>query len=225
MISIVIPTYNEKDNIKKLVSEIENALGKLNYEVIFVDDNSPDGTADSIRKLDKKNIRVIERAGKLGLASAVVAGVQKSKGDIIVVMDADISHPPEVIPKMIENICGGCDIAVGSRFVSGGGVVGWPAHRKMISLGATNIAKFMLGVKCNDPMSGFFAVKRSCFERLNFRIRGYKILLNILVDNRKATISEVPYTFENRTKGKSKMSLNEIFLFLRDVTELAVTNC
>ena len=220
MISIVIPTYNEKDNIEKLVSEIESVLDTRDYEIIFVDDNSPDGTADAIRKLDKKNISVIERAGKFGLASAVVAGVQKSRGEIIVVMDADLSHPPAKILDLVAGVRRGCDLVVGSRFIAGGGVADWPAYRKAMSLGATALAKTICRIDCSDPMSGFFAIRADIIKKTKIRVKGYKILMNILKDNPNAKVCEASYIFGERYKGETKLGFREIFQFIDDIIKI-----
>lgn len=217
MISIVIPTYNEKDNIVELVVRLEKTLVDAPYEIIFVDDDSPDGTAGFVRSLKKKDVMVIERKGVRGLAGAVVEGVKHARGGIVVVMDADLSHPPEKIPEMIGKIEGGCEVVVGSRLTRGGGVVDWPLHRKVISVGATLIAKVALGIKCNDPMSGFFAVRKKTFERTDFRVSGYKILMNVLADNKTARICEIPYFFAERTGGKTKLGIGEMFRYALDV--------
>ena len=221
MISLIIPTYNERENVTSLVARIEKIV-KQKHEIIFVDDNSPDGTAAVIHAIVKnnKNVRLVTRKEKAGLASAVLAGFKASQGSIIVVMDADLSHPMVIVPQLVEEIEKGADIVVAGRYIKGGGTKSWPIHRKIISSGATAIAKIVLSIDISDPLSGFFAVKRSCFEKMRFRIKGYKILLNVLTDNRKAVVKEVPFVFEDRKTGKSKLSLNEIVFFIKDVKQL-----
>lgn len=224
MISIIIPTYNEKENIRQLVLGIDRTV-KQKHEIVFVDDNSPDGTAAVIQTLAKKNknIRLVKRKEKTGLASAVYAGFKASKGSIIVVMDADLSHPIAIVPQLLKEMEQGADIVVAGRYIEGGGTKDWPLHRKIISAGATGIAKIALRLDVSDPVSGFFAAKRSCFEKLKLKVKGYKILLNVLADNRAVAVKEVPFVFEDRKGGKSKMTLHEVLLYLRDVSALLST--
>lgn len=223
MISIVIPTYNEKDNITELVGRLEKTLTGIPHEIIFVDDDSPDGTVERIRNMKRKNVKVIVRTNTRGLTGAVVEGVKNAKGEVIVVMDADLSHPPEKIPEMIRKIEEGHDIVVASRLMQGGGVIDWPIQRRIISIGATLIAKTILGIRCSDPMSGFFVIRKKIFERTQFRIKGYKILLNILKDNPAAKIYEIPYVFENRHKGKTKLGFGETMQYVMDVLHLLIS--
>src|SRR5690606_37487392 len=155
-------------------------------EIIVVDDNSPDGTGDIASRHKVRNkklhIHVIKRPCKLGLSSAILAGVQSATGQIVVVMDGDFSHPPHTIPKMVEELKDSkFDIVVASRYIKGGSVIGWPFKRRLMSKGATKIAQVGLGIQVNDPMSGFFAFKRNIIEGIKFDAIGYKMLLEILV--------------------------------------------
>jgi len=177
----------------------------MNFEMIIVDDNSPDGTGAHAEELGKTyNVKVIHRAGKLGLSTAVLDGVQASEGTIIVVMDADLSHPPEKISEMVERIAkGGADMVIGSRYVEGGRVENWPFHRKIISKTATLLAKGLTKVK--DPMSGFFAVRREAIEGVTLDPVGYKIGLEVLVKGKISKVEEVPITFADRKHGQSKL--------------------
>lgn len=220
MISIIVPTYNEKESIRLLFDRISKVM-KEEFELIFVDDSSPDGTADEARKLSKKfsNVKLVSRKGKYGLSGAVFAGFRESKGEIILIMDADLSHPPEVIPQLLSNLPK-YDIAIGSRLIKGGGVENWPIHRKLISIGADIISRCVIGSAVTDPMSGFFAAKRSIFEKTRLRTKGYKILLNILADNPDIKIIEVPYIFTDRIFGKTKLDFSEKLRYISDVLRI-----
>lgn len=216
MISVIIPTYNEKENIKNLIVEISNIFkkNKIKGEIIIVDDNSPDGTGKIAENLSKKYpVKVLHRKGKLGLSSAVVAGFKAAKGNILGVMDADFSHPPEIIPKLIKPILDeNIDFVIGSRHVKGGGMENWPLLRKIISKGATLLARTVTNVK--DPMSGLFFLKKSVIKNIKFDSKGFKICLEILVKGNYKTVNEVPYIFKDRRAGKSKLGAGEYFNYL-----------
>lgn len=220
MLSILIPTYNEKDNIEPLVRALSNII-KQKYEIIIVDDNSPDNTAAVVRKLSEShpNLRLLKRKQKQGLSKAIVAGVDVAKGEEILVMDGDLSHPPEAVPKLAASLQE-YDLVIGSRLIKGGGVKNWPFHRKLISKGAETIARLLITTDCSDPLSGFFAIKKSVFKKTNIRTQGYKILLNILVDNPGIRIIEVPYTFKDRHKGKTKLGNKEIIEYILDIIRI-----
>jgi dolichol-phosphate mannosyltransferase len=232
-LSIVIPTYNEAENIVSLIESIKSHLGNsTRAEIIVVDDNSPDGTGVIMDDYIKKNtltqnecilnIRVIHRKQKTGLIQAILEGVSNAKGNQVLIMDADFSHPPETIPKIIETSQKNSDsIVIASRYVSGGSIKGWSLKRRMLSLGANHIARIGLNVpNVKDPMSGFFAFPRKLIQNTNFNTKGYKILLELLVKERKAKIVEIPYVFTDRKSGKSKMSLGIIFDYLQSVWQL-----
>ncbi|MEM2141155.1 polyprenol monophosphomannose synthase, partial [Nitrososphaera sp.] len=170
-LSIVLPTYNESQNITRVIDSISDSIPEgTKAEIIVVDDSSPDGTgsvvADYANRLGqgmkkRLHIEVINRPGKMGLSSAILAGVESACGDVVVVMDSDMSHPPQTIPRMLEELAHSkCDIVVASRYIKGGGVSGWPFKRKLMSKGATKIAQYSLGITVKDPMSGFFAFRR-----------------------------------------------------------------
>jgi dolichol-phosphate mannosyltransferase len=230
-LSIVVPTYNESQNIVRILDSIAETLSPYAAaEIIVVDDNSPDGTAD-IASLHAKNIsnnnnkklhvEIIRREGKFGLSSAIVAGVQSATGDLLVVMDGDFSHPPQVIPSIIEALQdSNCDIVVASRYVKGGSIIGWPFKRRLMSKGATKIAQYGLGIEVRDPVSGFFAFRRDIIDGVKFDAIGYKMLLEILVKTKGARVKEVPYTFTNRSIGKSKLDIGVMFDYLRAVMRL-----
>jgi len=228
-VSIIVPTYNESKNIIGILKSIRESIPKGIYtETIVVDDNSPDGTGkivedyiSSIKKIAENTIDIIHRKAKNGLSSAILNGIQNAKGETIVVMDSDFSHPPQIIPKMIEAIKQyQCDLVVASRYITGGNIQGLTTKRKLMSKIATVIAKKGLGVKIKDPMSGFFAFKKNIIKELNFDALGYKFLLEILVKTKDIHIKEIPYTFENRKFGSSKLDSSTIIDYFKSVWKL-----
>ena len=228
-ISIIIPTYNESQNILQILGSIRDNLPKnISAQAIVVDDNSPDGTGKivedylkNLKKITNYTIEIIHRKAKDGLGSAILKGIQHAKFDTIVVMDSDFSHPPQVIPKLIESIKKyQYDIAVASRYIKGGKIENWSTKRKMISKFATLVAKKGLGINTKDPMSGFFAFKKNILNGLNIDAIGYKILLEILVKTKNVTITEIPYTFQDRELGSSKLSMKTVFDYYKSVWKL-----
>jgi len=216
MVSIIIPTYNEAGNIRKLVPEIFKH--NVNSEIIIVDDNSPDGTARVAEDLGKWfTVRVVKRPRKMGLGSAVIEGFRHAKSDIIGVMDADFSHPPEKIPELVKALRD-CDIAIGSRNVKGGGIENWPLKRRLMSKGATWIARILTSVK--DPMSGFFFMKKPVINGVKLETKGYKILMEILVKGRYKRVREIPYIFRDRQDGESKLDRGEMGDYFKTVSKL-----
>nr|MDO8062370.1 polyprenol monophosphomannose synthase [Candidatus Freyrarchaeum guaymaensis] len=223
-ISVVVPTYNERDNLGELVSRLRRALSSFPYELIVVDDGSPDGTGELAEELAEKygNIRVIHRSGKLGLASAVVDGIRAARGDVVAVMDADLQHPPEVLPHMLREIEGGADLVVASRYVEGGRVEGWSKWRRLVSKTATLLARMLVpkAGRVKDPLSGFFAFKRSILDGLELNPEGFKILLEIIAKARFQKLVETPYTFQARKRGESKLKTSEYINYLKHLTKL-----
>jgi len=228
-VSIIIPTYNEAENIVQVLKSIDEYLPKnIVVEAIVVDDNSPDGTGKVVENYinDAQNetgysINVLHRKTKSGLSSAILDGIQRSSSEIVVVMDSDFSHPPKIIPQLVEEIrISDYDIVIASRYTEGGEVSGWSTKRKIISKGATGIAKAGLGVNESDPMSGFFAFKRKILEGIKFDAIGYKMLLEILVKTKGAKVKEIPYTFTDRTRGSSKLDSSTMFDFVTSVWKL-----
>ncbi len=218
-ISIVIPTYNENDNLKNLTHKINSALKEKDYQMVIVDDNSPDGTAELAGELSKDYpIKVIKREGKLGLASAILDGFHSSDGEIVGVMDADLQHPPALVKELIEEIEDGYDIAIASRYIPGGGVRDWSFLRRLVSKGATMLAKPLTPVK--DPMSGCFFLRKEIINNHGFAPSGYKILLEILVKTESLRIKEVPYIFEKRKAGESKLSTRVYLNYLQLLARL-----
>jgi len=222
-ISIVIPTYNERENITPLVERIDRALAPRDYEVVFVDDNSKDGTAELINSFSGKYpVRAIVRKDERGLATAVIRGIEDSQGDTIVVMDADLQHPPEVIPALLDKTEAGTDIAIASRYVKGGGIKEWGLVRKIISRGAIVLAHLLLPAtrKVTDPMSGFFSFRRKALDTRKLSPRGYKILLEILIAGKFENVAEVPFTFESRRGGESKLNAKQQIEYLKHLFSL-----
>ncbi len=222
-ISLIIPTYNERDNIIPLVERLSRALSSHSYEIVFIDDNSADGTAELAASLsDRYPVKVTVRKNKRGLASAVVDGLSQVSSDIIAVMDADLQHPPEVIPDLLREIKSGADIVVASRYVEGGGCQGWSLTRRLISKGAIFLAHMLLPAtrRVSDPMSGFFMFNKGVVQDAELKPTGYKILLEILMLGKSQNVAEVPYTFITRERGKSKLSARQQVDYLKHILSL-----
>jgi dolichol-phosphate mannosyltransferase len=235
-LSIVIPTYNESENIVRLISDITDRIPHdVRTEILIVDDNSPDGTG-SLAKYASENgfdvipdngraltIRVIHRPIRDGLMCAVLDGIKASMGKNILVMDADFSHPPQLIPRIISELKteSNC-VVIGSRYARGATTVGVPLKRLLISFGATEIARYGLKVKeVRDPMSGFFALPRHILKDIEFSTQGFKILLEILVKKQSyVTVKEIPYTFTDRKYGHSKLDLKVSIDYMKAVWSL-----
>ena len=219
MLSLIIPTYDERGNIRPLWEGLCRHLE--DFEAIFVDDNSPDGTAREIEALRDPRARLLSRPRKLGLGSAVVAGLDLARGDYIGMMDADLSHRPEDVARLYQ-AAREADITIGSRYVPGGRVVGWPLRRQIISRGATLLARLLLWMRVRDPLSGLVIYRRGVLEGLKGKLspRGYKLLLEVLAKDRRSRVREVPITFVERACGRSKLDLGELLAFLRLLWEL-----
>lgn len=218
-LSLVIPTYNEKENIQKLLSNLKEYFdqNKIENEIIVVDDNSPDGTGEALESLKTKyqNLKVIHRSGKLGLSSAVLEGFAVANGEVLGVMDADLSHPHEKMGEMLSRITNGADLVIGSRYVKGGAIVGWGFYRKILSKGAIILARVFTNVQ--DPMSGFFFIKRGLLENKFINPKGFKLLLEILIKTDCKNIIEIPIVFTDRKVGESKAGMREIIFYLENL--------
>lgn len=219
-VSVILPTYQERANIERAVRAAHEALAQHDHEVLVVDDASPDGTADAAGALadDGVPVRVVRRVGERGLASAVLEGFRQAKGDVFVVMDADGSHPADLLPELVGAVARGSDVCVASRYVTGGGIEGWPWRRRAVSAVATRLAAHLTPVR--DPMSGYFAVKRSVVEGRPLDPRGFKIGLDVLVRGAYATVEEVPFVFRDRDLGKSKLRAGVYVDYVRHLWEL-----
>jgi len=222
LLSIEIPVYNEAQNIVDLIDRIE----RLSYdmEVIVIDDSSNDGTSFILEGMKKKyaNLRVIQRPQKMGISSAVRDGLAVASGKYVVVMDADLQHPPEAIPSMIAQLERGMDIVIASRKVQGSHS-SMGLWRRAISSTATFIAHLLLPAtrRVRDPLSGFFAFRRKIVVPQMMRSNSYKVLLEILVRSRWKQIAEISYDFCNRKGGRSKLGIRELWRYLRLVLDLS----
>lgn len=223
ILSVIVPTYNERDSLPHLVARLAEVAGRTTLEVVVVDDASPDGTglmAENLARQGSLPIVVLHRASKAGLASAVVEGARSAQGDVLTVMDADLSHPPELLPELAAAVQSGADIAVASRYVSGGGVEAWPVLRRAVSRTATWLARVLLGLPVHDPLSGFFAVRRPMMAERQYMGIGYKLLVEVLATHPRARVVEIPYRFVERARGQSKLTFGEIWAFLKLLVRL-----
>ena len=223
MISIVVPTYNEKDNIMPLLSRIHAALGSIPHEVIFVDD-STDETPDAIRKVmeENANVRMEHRTQEKGLATAVLKGFSLANGDYIAVMDADLQHPPAILRSMYAVLESGADFCVPSRFIPGGSDGGLGPYRKLVSGVARYIGKILLPClrKITDPTSGLFMFRKAVIDGADMRPIGWKILVEVLATGTYRTVVEIPYKFQARPAGESKLSSKVTMEYLMQIKDL-----
>lgn len=217
-VSLITPTYNERENIPLLAEEVfatVRGCPDIDLEMIVVDDNSPDGTGEAAERLrEHYPVRVIHRAGRLGLGSAVMEGFRASDRPLVGVMDADLSHDPAVLPGLITGL-EKYDITVGSRYNPESRVEKWPWHRKLISQTGVFFARRLTGV--HDPLSGYFFLHRPVIEGLQLTSPGFKILLEILVKGTYASTLEIPFVFRNREFSSSKLNLKEYTLFVKQL--------
>ena len=215
LLSIIVPTLNEVENIEPLVRDLV-ASAPAPFEIVFVDDMSTDGTRERIAsRQSAMPIRLITRdSPTLGLSGAVIAGAREARGELLVVMDADLSHPPDRIPDLLRPILeGSADMVVGSRYVAGGSTPGWPIWRKVMSRAAAGLAYPLTGV--HDSMGGFFAVRRTRLLELTPRATGFKIAFEAIVHGGKELrVVEIPIAFSDRTAGASKMNFRIALIFL-----------
>jgi dolichol-phosphate mannosyltransferase len=227
-LTIVAPTFNERDNVEMLVARLDAALGGIEWEVVFVDDDSPDGTTDKIRALARNDprVRCLQRIGRRGLATAVIEGMLASSAPYLAVIDADLQHDETVLPRMLAAIkAEDLDIVVGSRHVAGGSIGDWDRRRATISNVAARLARLIVAADLSDPMSGFFMMSRPAFERSVRRLsgQGFKILLDLFASTPVAfRFAEVPYVFGQRRHGESKLDSFVIWEYLMLLTDKLV---
>ena len=219
-ISIIVPTFNERDNVRPLINSLDRAMDGTPWEVIFVDDDSPDQTTNEIRAVAQSDprVRCIQRIGRRGLSSACVEGMLSSSAPYVAVMDADGQHDESLLPRMLRSLEeAGLDLVIGSRYVEGGSVGQWDSNRVWISRLSTGIANTVLTADLSDPMSGFFAIRRDVLDELvhNLSAVGFKILLDIFASaKRPLRFKELPFEFRTRTAGESKLDNRAALDFL-----------
>lgn len=226
MLSLILPTFNESGNIVSLLQELSARLAALDYEIIVVDDDSPDGTWKLVQEYGEhdSHVRVVRRMGERGLSSAVLRGFEIAKGSVLAVMDADGQHDTQLLVSMYETVSRGVGVVIGSRYIAGGSIGQWDERRHTLSRIATKLAVRLCRVRVKDPMSGFFALSRSVYEQSlpSLNPKGFKILLDFLVHlPRGTTVQELPLQFGVRKSGASKLSRRvqlEFLQYLYDVT-------
>jgi len=220
VLSVIVPTYDEATNLEPLIARLDKALAGISWEVIFADDNSPDGTHALAKKLAAKDrrVRCLRRVGRRGLAGACIDGVLASSAPYVAVMDGDLQHDEAVLMRMTRRLQDGeGDLAIGTRYCDGGSASGLETHRGLLSRSANLLTQRLLGVRISDPMSGFFVVRREAFEQVAPRLTqdGFKILLDLVTTAKShLTIIEEPYAFRKRASGESKFQLRTGLEFL-----------
>jgi dolichol-phosphate mannosyltransferase len=224
-LSILVPTYNERENLEMVVEKIFSSLEGLNFEVIVVDDNSPDGTGALADQLASRheNMNVIHRERRLGLGTAILEGVRVSTGDVIGVIDADMQHPPELLRTMLEKAEGGADIVIASRYVEGGAMEGWSLTRRLVSRGALWLSHLFLPMTRNvkDTLSGYFLFKKHVIEGAPIDVKEFKLLVEILAKGKYEKVVEVPYTFRTRAAGSSKLGYKQMLSYANQLLRLS----
>jgi len=223
-VTIIVPTLNEAENIDLLLTRIFDVRrsSKLDFDVLFVDSASTDGTCERVLDWQKREpVRLLRHDVNVGLAGAVIAGARYTDSAYVLVMDADLSHPPEIIPQLLQPLLDGThDMVIGSRYVKGGSLPDWPFLRRLCSRIATLPALFFCAVK--DPLAGFFAVERQKLAELSESIPGFKIGLALLAEHGKEMrVTEIPIEFRDRDYGKSKMNYRVAFEYLKQLNSLA----
>lgn len=210
-LAVIVPTLNERDNVGLVFELAAAALEGIDWELIFVDDDSADGTADAVRSMARSDprVRCVQRIGRRGLSSACVEGVLATAAPFVAVMDADLQHDERLLPRMLDALKhDSCDLVIGSRYVEGGGIGRWDQRRAELSGLATKLSRIVCKSEVADPMSGFFMVRRDVFERAMRRLsgQGFKILLDLLASSPEGlSIKELPYQFRPRRHGESKL--------------------
>ncbi|AVH65160.1 sulfonate ABC transporter permease [Nostoc sp. 'Peltigera membranacea cyanobiont' 213] len=230
-LSLVIPTYKERDNIKNVVSILSQLLDESipgNYELIVVDDDSPDRTWEIAQSLTQEypQLRVMRRQQERGLSSAVIRGWQAATGNVLGVIDGDLQHPPEVLMQLLRSVEQGADLAVASRHVEGGGVSSWSVVRRFLSRGAQLLGLVILpGVlgRVSDPMSGYFMVRRSAIANARLNPVGYKILLEVIGRGKVDQVAEVGYVFCERKEGESKVTWKQYIDYIHHLVRLRLS--
>jgi len=224
-LSVIIPTFNEEANIRNIITEVDVVflMNGLHGEILVVDDNSSDGTIAIVNELKKtkENVRILVRNADHGLSQSVADGFSHASSEVFVVIDADLSHPPALIPKMYQEIRAGNDVVIGSRYMVGGGIKKWPLKRRIISIGATFLGR-LLFPDVTDPVSGFFAIRKGVVSNAHLKPKGYKILLEILGKGTWENDKEIPFEFVDREVGSSKLKIRTIIEYAEQVMDIAL---
>jgi len=224
-LTVIIPTFKEEANIRHIITEVDTVFrnNSLNGEILVVDDNSPDNTIAIVNELKKTqtNLSLLVRTSDHGLSQSVADGFLHASSDVFVVIDADMSHPPALIPKMYEEIRAGSDVVIGSRYMEGGGIKKWPLKRRIISLGATFLGR-LLFPDITDPVSGFFAIRKDVVAQAQLKPRGYKILLEVLGKGTWEHDKEIPFEFSDREIGSSKLKIKTIIEYAQQVLDITL---
>jgi dolichol-phosphate mannosyltransferase len=223
-LTVIIPTFNEEENITAIIGAVNEIFlrSSIHGEVLVVDDSSKDRTIEIVQEIagQNDNVRLIVRREDHGLSQSVVEGFGAARSEILQVIDADFSHPPELIPHFYEAIRHGADIAIGSRYMKGGDIEQWPLARRVISLGATVFGRILFP-EVTDPVSGFFAVRREVVFGAPLAPRGYKILMEVLGRGRWHSFVEIPFVFKDREEGTSKLRPDTMVDYLRQCAGIA----
>jgi len=220
-LAVVIPTFDEAGNVRPLIDRLRTTLGSIEWEAIFVDDDSPDQTASIIREIGRtdRRIRVIQRIGRQGLASACIEGMLAAAAPYIAVMDADLQHDESILPLMLERIrTENLDLVIGSRHMEGGSVGEFGEGRKALSQLGSRLSRMVAKCQLSDPMSGFFLLDRRFLEEVVHRLSGisFKILVDLIASSaRPVRFAEIPYRFRQRERGTSKLDVNEGIEYLQ----------
>jgi dolichol-phosphate mannosyltransferase len=222
-LTVIIPTFNEEANIRNIVMAVDAVFheNSLNGQILVVDDNSSDNTIPFVHELKRtrSNVDILVREQDHGLSQSVADGFSHASSDVIIVIDADFSHPPVLIPRMYDEIRKGNDIVIGSRYMEGGGIRKWPLKRRVISIGATFLGRFLFP-DITDPVSGFFAIRKKVVDKAPLKPRGYKILLEVLGKGTWEKDKEIPFEFVDREAGSSKLKIKTIIEYAQQVTDI-----
>ena len=227
-VALVIPTLHEAGNVRSLLDAARSTLAGVaaRWEIIVVDDDSRDGTEELVLAAAQNDarVRLLVRRGERGLAGAILHGWQETDAEILGVMDADMQHPPELLPRLLDEILDGKDLAVASRYAEGGSLGGWNLLRALVSSAAVwvTVPLQRSGLRVRDAMSGYFMVRRHSVDGIAFRTTGFKLLLEILVRGRIASVSETPFTFGKRKAGASKANVGVAWEYLQLLSALYV---
>lgn len=221
--TVIIPTFNEEDNIAGIIKAVDSVFSVNNIygEILVVDDESSDETISIVQSLAMRydNLKIIVRYADHGLSQSVLEGFKQANSNVFLVIDADFSHPPVLIPRFYEEVKKGADIVIGSRYTREGKIKRWPLKRRVLSFGATGIGRILF-LKITDPVSGFFAIRKEVISGAQLHPRGYKILMEVLGRGRWESVFEIPFTFTDRLKGNSKLTYFIISDYMKQVLSI-----